>query len=415
VTGTPRRYRLFEVVGLELEYPIVSARLEPRCLVEPAFRSMRGRPTSDLELEHVGFSNELAAHVFEIKTLEPVPSLDTAERHLVRGMREFAGVLESEHGARLLPTGMHPFMRPSETRLWRRAGRRIYRTYDRIFGIRDHGWLNVQASHVNLPFGTEAETIAMHTAIACLLPYLPAVAASSPICEGRIQPFADTRLWFYRTNQARFPIITGDVVPEYVDSFAEYRRLVLKRIYRRLDDVPGGDVIQHEWVNSRGAILRFMRQAIEIRILDTQECIKADVAIAAFVRAALRWMVDALREGTLQAPPHETLVHDFDATVRAGRAARVAAPHLRRRGSRAVIARVVLERLLELCEPYLRPKERQYAALIERRIARGNLSERIVQTVRRLAPNGGERRRRAITDVYNELASCLVENETWYD
>jgi hypothetical protein len=35
-------------------------------------------------------------------------------------------------------------------------------------------------------------------------------------------------------------------------------------------------------------VIRFARKALEVRVLDTQECVKLDVAIAVFVRSALR-------------------------------------------------------------------------------------------------------------------------------
>ena len=49
---------------------------------------------------------------------------------------------------------------------------------------------------------------------------------------------------------------------------------------------PAG-VLQHEFLNSRGAIARFDRSAIEIRVLDVQECPQADTAIAALMAAVL--------------------------------------------------------------------------------------------------------------------------------
>jgi carboxylate-amine ligase len=413
VTGRRRPYRLFEVIGLELEYPVVDAELAPRCLVESAFRRYRGRPTSDIEFANVGFSNELAAHVFEIKTIRPKPSLALIEQQLTAGLARFARLLESEFGARLLPTGMHPFMRPEDTELWRRAGRRIYRTYDRIFGIGGHGWLNVQASHVNLPFGTEAETMRLHTAIACLIPYLPALAASSPIYDGKIGPFVDNRLAFYRHNQRRIPTVTGSVVPEMVGSFREYRGRILKPIYRALDGVPDGHVLQHEWVNSRGAIIRFMRRAIEIRVLDVQECVRSDVAIALFVRGALQWLVDRLRDGELTPPAQTVLVHDFNTVIRDGSKAAVAAPHLRSRGRPLGTARRVLEQLAEHVAEHTPEAERVYLPILQGRITRGSLSEQIAAAVRRHAARSGARRRGVIRDVYEELATCLRSNTPW--
>jgi len=51
-------------------------------------------------------------------------------------------------------------------------------------------------------------------------------------------------------------------------------------------------VLRHEWLNSRGAIPRFDRSAIEIRVVDTQECPQTDVAIAAAAISAIRSLYD---------------------------------------------------------------------------------------------------------------------------
>jgi gamma-glutamyl:cysteine ligase YbdK (ATP-grasp superfamily) len=410
------RYRLFEVVGLELEYVIVDGDLRPRCVLEEAFRHANRRPTSDLEHKRVGFSNELAAHVFEIKTLEPQKSLARIEADLVDGLRFFRGVLNDRLGARLLPTGMHPFMRPADTMLWRRSGRAIYETYASLFPIRQHGWLNVQASHINLPFGSEARTVAMHNALVCLLPYLPSLAASSPIYEGKIGPSVDNRLEFYKVNQRRIPVITGQVVPEYIDSYRDYRRKVFAPIREAVRGLPGAGRLRAEWVNSRGAIMRFSRQALEIKLLDVQECIRSDIAIAVFVRGALRQLVRRLEAGTLALPDRAVLIHDLDVAIREGTQGRVQAPHLlghtRRRG-RGVSIKDVLGDLLEMARIEVAPEEREYLPIVESRIRRGNLSERIVQQVRRRSRGRSGDTTAAIRSVYGELMDCLDENRPW--
>lgn len=411
-----KRYRLFEVVGLELEYVIVDEDLRPRCLLEEAFRQVHGRPTSDIEHGHVGFSNELAAHVFEIKTLEPRSSLARIEADLVEGLRFFRDVLEDRLGARLLPTGMHPFMKPADTTLWHRAGRDIYETYAGLFEIRQHGWLNVQASHINLPFDSEPKTVAMHNALACLMPYLPALAASSPIYEGEFGPALDNRLEFYKVNQRRIPAITGQVVPEYVDSFRDYRRLVFAPIREAIRDLPGASRLRAEWVNSRGAIMRFSRRALEIKLLDVQECIKSDIAIAVFVRGVLRYLVRRLQEGSLVLPDRAVLLHDLDVAIRDGTAGYVQAPHLIpssiRRNSGVRVGRV-LEGLLEAAYPEIEQGERLYLPVVERRIRGGSLAERIVRQVRRRSRKRGTSKKAAIHSVYRELMDCLDENRPW--
>src|SRR5690606_9759451 len=50
-------------------------------------------------------------------------------------------------------------------------------------------------------------------------------------------------------------------------------------------------ILCHEWLNSRGAIARFDRQAIEIRVLDVQEHPASDIAICEAVVAVLKLLV----------------------------------------------------------------------------------------------------------------------------
>jgi gamma-glutamyl:cysteine ligase YbdK (ATP-grasp superfamily) len=409
-------YGAFEVVGIELEYPVVDAELRVQSLVEPLFRELAGRPCSDVELGGVAMSNELADHVFEIKTARPEKDLATSEKLLAAGVKRVCKVAREKFGASLLPTGMHPFFDPAAGRIWPRAGRKIYEAYAELFDLQRHGWMNLQSCHVNLPFGDEEETVAMHNASACLLPYLPALTASSPVYEGRLGPLVDNRLGFYRSNQARFPEITADVVPEYVRSLADYRSRILEPIYRRLRETAGAERLRHEWVSSRGVILRFMRSALEVRVLDTQECVKMDAACAAFVRAALRVMTTELREGRLRLPEHGMLVSDFGLVVAEGRAAKVEAPHLREwlgLSARGLSAGKLMLELVGRASDALARSERAYAGLVEQRLQTGNLSERIRKRLARAADGAGNVPLGKIRTVYVELQSCLESNQVW--
>jgi hypothetical protein len=109
---------------------------------------------------------------------------------------------------------------------------------------------------------------------------------------------------------------------------AAYRRDILQPMYVALDRHPHSEAIRHGFLNSRGAVLRFARRALEIRVLDTQECVRMGIAIAVLVRAALRQLARAVLDGRHVPPPHASLVADFNARVRGGSAALVAAPHL---------------------------------------------------------------------------------------
>src|SRR5258706_15402909 len=106
----------------------------------------------------------------------------------------------------------------------------------------------------------------------------------------------DGRLDVYRTNSAKIPSIAGSVIPEPVFTHADYQREILERAYRDIAPYDPEGVLQHEFLNARGAIARFDRDAIEIRVLDIQECPKADLAIAAAIVAVLRSLVERAEE-----------------------------------------------------------------------------------------------------------------------
>jgi hypothetical protein len=168
-------------------------------------------------------------------------------------------------GARLLPTGMHPWMDPrTETKLWPHEDGEIYRAFDRIFDCGDHGWGNIQAAQLNLPFSGDDEFGRLHAAIRLVLPIIPALAASSPIVEGRVSRWLDTRMEAYRRNSARIPSVTGLVVPERVFDRRGYEAL-LKRIWDDLAPHDPEGILRHPWVNARGCIARFDRGTIERR------------------------------------------------------------------------------------------------------------------------------------------------------
>ncbi len=397
-------YKAYEVVGIELEYPIVDDRLEPIGAVADVLRDLAGRPTSDVELGVVGLSNEIVDHVLELKTNRPLARLVDSELVLAELVRRVAVVL-AERGARLLPTAMHPWLDPGRTRLWNRSGRRIYATYERLFDVRTHGWANVQAMHVNLPVGSDADAVAMMNAARLLVPYLPAVAASSPMYDGKLQPAVDNRLAWIVEHQARIPESCGDIVPEPIRSLEDYRQHVLAPMYAAVDRLPDAGMLRREYFNARGAVFKFSRQSMEVRVIDTQECVHMDHAIAAFVRHGLRWLASRPQVSV----PQEVLVRDFRAAVARGSSAEVEAPHLLSgTGSVRDALQVVLDGALGLAPL----DERHYLERVGQVIREGSLSERIAAALR---PHASDPQAlgRATRRVYDELAVCLAENRLW--
>lgn len=279
---------LFQGWGIELEYMIVDATtlaVVPCC--DELLFELAGAQVNEVEAGPLRISNELALHVVELKTNGPAPKLDGVAQSFKGGVAALNEKLATR-GAMLLPTAMHPTMDPAEGKLWPHDGQPIYATYDRVFGTRGHGWVNLQSMHVNLPFDGDAQLGKLHAAIRAVLPILPGLAASSPVSDGVLAPSLDMRLRLYLGNQRKIPSIIGQVIPEPVWTEADYRAQILEPMYRDIAPVDPDGELQDEWLNSRGAIARFDRNAIEIRLIDTQEQPAADVAIAWLVSFVLR-------------------------------------------------------------------------------------------------------------------------------
>lgn len=282
---------LFDAFGIELEYMVVDRdSLAVRPIVDELLKSAAGSYVGDFEDGPITWSNELALHVIELKNTAPVPSLRGTAASFQRSLARVELSL-APMGARLLPGGMHPTMDPQrEFRRWPHDYGEIYGAYDRIFDCRGHGWSNLQSCHLNLPFANDDEFGRLHLAVRVLLPLLPALAASSPYCDGRATGWLDWRLQVYRGNQARIPRIAGLVVPEPITTHADYFTQLLEPIWADLAPFDPDKLLREEWVNSRGAVAKFFRDALEIRVLDVQECPAADLGICSLVVAVLRAM-----------------------------------------------------------------------------------------------------------------------------
>jgi gamma-glutamyl:cysteine ligase YbdK (ATP-grasp superfamily) len=395
---------LFEGYGVEIEYAIVDREsLAVRPLADRLIEAEHGDVENEIERGPMAWSNELALHVIELKTNGPVARLEGLDE-VFQAEIVHVDALLARMGARLMPTGMHPFMDPErDFALWPHGDRAIYETFHRIFDCRGHGWSNLQSMHLNLPFEGDAQFRRLHDAVRLLLPLLPALAASSPLREGRATGSLDTRLEVYRTNAARVPSVSGAVVPERALDRAGYEREILGRIYADLAPLDPEGVLRHEWVNARGAIARFDRGALEIRVLDTQECPRADLAVAAATAGVLRGLVEAEAGAGGEGPPLQRLAALLGETARRGGEAEVDDAGLLRALGLPERARPAHEVWRELVARHVAPTPgfETWREALETILGEGCLARRIL---RRL---GGDLRPEAVRAVYAELCECL--------
>jgi carboxylate-amine ligase len=295
---------LFEAVGVELEYMIVDARtLSVAPIADALIEAAAGSVDADPVFGPVTWSNELTRHLIELKTTDPVPALAGVAAQFQENVAH-ANRLLGPLGGRLMPGPMHPWMHPSEMRLWPHGNNEIYAAFDRIFGCHGHGWANLQSMHINLPFHGDEEFGRLHAAIRLLLPILPALAAGSPIVESRATGIMDSRLEVYRFNSKRIPSMAGSVIPEPVFTEADYRTHIFERIWADLAPHDADGLLREEWANSRGCIARFARGSIEIRVIDVQECPAADLAICAAT-------VEAVKELALRPAPDQAALREW--------------------------------------------------------------------------------------------------------
>ncbi|WP_208012699.1 glutamate-cysteine ligase family protein [Christiangramia sabulilitoris] len=285
-------YHLFEVYGIELEYMLVQrSGLKINPIVDKLITKKNGTLTSDIENGKIEWSNELVSHVIEIKTNGPTSDLENLDALFAANVREINDLLE-EFDTQLLPTAAHPSMDPTtETQLWPHHYSKIYALYNRIFNCKGHGWSNVQSMHINLPFFDDTEFEKLHAATRLLLPIIPGLAASSPVLDSEYTGFKDARMHYYKSNQKEIPHMTGKVIPEQVWNKSDYYKIIFNPITEAIKPFDTDKILDHHFLNSRGAISRFDRNAIEIRVIDTQENPTADVAIAAFIIEVLKLLV----------------------------------------------------------------------------------------------------------------------------
>ena len=399
-------YHLFEVFGIELEYMLInSADFKVNPIVDKLLTQKNGSLTTDVENGKIEWSNELVAHVVELKTNGPTADLESLDILFAENITEVNDILTG-FNSRLLPTAAHPLMHPgTEMKLWQHNYSKIYALYNRIFDCRGHGWSNVQSMHINLPFFDDIEFERLHAAVRLLLPIIPGLSASSPIFEGKSTGYRDARMQVYKTNQKEIPAMTGKVIPERVFNRGDYFKTIFEPINAAIRPHDTEKILDHHFLNSRGAIARFDRNAIEIRVIDVQECPKADISIAVFIIEALKLLVgEELISLEDQKKWHEDdLFGIFDAVIKEAETTKISNTEyldiFDLTGSCSV--NEIWRRIYNLIEENISHKHQESIQFI---LENGSLSSRILNAL------GDDISEKEIVRIYNELANCLAEN-----
>jgi carboxylate-amine ligase len=316
----------------------------------------------------------------------------------------------AKHDAMLLSSAAHPWMNPStETKLWQHDSNEVYLAYDRIFNCKGHGWSNLQSTHINLPFYDDEEFSKLHTAIRFLLPIIPCLTASSPILNSKFTGYFDRRLYYYERNQSKIPLLTGKVIPERIYSKHGYQKYIYDKIAEAIEPFDTDNILKPVWLNSRGAIARFDRGAIEIRIIDIQECPAADMSVVVLIVQLLKLLVDGKWVTFEKQKSFETsnLQEIFHESVKDASKAQVSnLDYLKALGyEKSTSGGQIWKDLLAVVLDKFPNEMSAWSSTLQGMMAQGTLAERLVVAINE------DYSRENLQLVYGKLAECLNQNK----
>jgi hypothetical protein len=336
------------MIGTEHEFSITDSQFRPKPISDELIRRVSGEIADEVPFGDLFLSKELQKHAIELIPQKPRDTLASLESSISAGVARLFDLFGGD--CRFLGLGMHPLLQLHETMPWDHNEGEYYRAYDRLFNIKQHGWLNIQALQINFPFGDMERLVPLFNRTRAIMPYVVAVSASSPFVEGRIEKAADNRLIYYRENQKQIPLICGGILPVRLNSVKDYID-INRSIYRQLID-KNASILAREWVNSRGVIVRFTRGCLEVKAIDEQECIRSDMAVTAFLLALLRADISIEEDDCALRGLLEEAIMNGTAGLRQE-----------------------LMRLYKSAENCATPDERAYLPIVKRRIEEGSLSE----------------------------------------
>ena len=401
-------YPIFSVLGIEIEYMLVDKEtltIQPKS--DLIIKHLAGAYVNEAILGEIAISNEFVMHVIELKNNGPKPPDEQIANQFQQTIMQLQPILD-EYQLLLLPTAAHPWMDPLvETKRWPHGNKAIYEQFDKIFDCRGHGWANLQSMHVNMPFSNDAEFNQLHNSIRILLPLLPALAASSPFLSGKRTPFLDSRLDFYGKNQQKIPSITGDIIPDFMSSRAQYEAEILNPMYQDIKEYDPKSLLQHEWLNSRAAMPKFEYNAIEIRIIDSQECVTADIAIAKAIHAILKnWYDNDFKIPFEKIYPTKNLRAIFDKAIKYGLNVSIDDPKLLEQfGIIKKEAMTIRDLWTFLIEQISHNLDHKSQLALEHILKNGSLSERIINA------SCNDFSKDKLKFIYRQLGECLVQNQ----
>jgi glutamate---cysteine ligase / carboxylate-amine ligase len=327
-------------VGMEMEFQIIDAdTLDLADAVMPLLQRLPDR--RNVQSEIFQSSVELAS-----PPARTVAELGRAMRVLLDQLQATAGSL----GVAICSAGAHPFYR----RFAAITPEARYRQQERAAGWLSHHQVTF-ATHVHLGVDSGDEAVRLMVELKPYLPVLIALSANSPYWQGEDTRFAAFRNRMLATARSYGP------PPDFTDWVA------FERFMDGLRQVEAADAVADLHWDIRPSP-KF--GTVEVRVMDAQPTLRDALALAALLRALVRYLRGCRADPALHRllePLHWWLQKDncYVAT-RYGIDARVAAAE-----GRPVSLRAVTLELLQALAPYAAADEVEYLERLRRAVEQG--------------------------------------------
>ncbi len=148
-----------------------------------------------------------------------------------------------------------------------------------------------RALRLDLHFDRAEDFGRLHAAVRLVLPLIPAIAAATPMREGRVTGILSNRLRACLDLYDRFPERVGGFIPEAVFDQAEHDRAILGPIARSAAAAGRAEPPDPQMLNLRAATAHFEQGILSIHAIDAQENSAADMAVLEFIIAILKALV----------------------------------------------------------------------------------------------------------------------------